>query len=147
LYIANGVTGLREMAASVANSAKQKRYQSEMENGIRVGPRLVWTIGPTDRQQAANAEKARAAVRDIKASGASFVKIYNDLSREAYMAIVHEAVRYDMPVTGHVPDTVRWSEAIAAGQRSIEHLDGMLLTCTSRELRGSADADEESEPH
>jgi hypothetical protein len=133
LYLANGITGLREMAASAKDAEQQKRYVADVEKGARLGPKLVWTLGAIDRDLAPTPEKAREAVRSIKAAGASFVKVYNGLSRDAYLAIASESFRQLMPFTGHVPDAVRWSEAVRTGQRSIEHLDGMLLACCRRE--------------
>jgi len=37
-----------------------------------------------------------------------------------------------MVLVGHVPDAVRGSEAVAAGQKSIEHLTGVLKVALSR---------------
>jgi len=47
-----------------------------------------------------------------------------------------------LPFVGHVPFQITASEASAAGQKSIEHLDGVLLGCSSKEadLRQSAQA-------
>jgi hypothetical protein len=34
LYLANGVTGLREMAASEENAPQQRQYQQDVANGL-----------------------------------------------------------------------------------------------------------------
>lgn len=41
LYVANGVTGLREMAASEANARAQRQYQADLARGGRNGPEFV----------------------------------------------------------------------------------------------------------
>ena len=38
-----------------------------------------------------------------------------------------------LQMVGHVPDQVSAREAARAGQASIEHLDGILLACSSKE--------------
>jgi imidazolonepropionase-like amidohydrolase len=65
--------------------------------------------------------------------GADFVKVYNGLSRECYFAIADESKKRGMAFAGHVPDAVSPAEAARAGQKSIEHLDGILLACSKVE--------------
>src|SRR5438105_4203440 len=48
LYLANGLTGLREMAASEENATRQRRYQEDVSSGRRFGPELFWTLFPMD---------------------------------------------------------------------------------------------------
>jgi hypothetical protein len=57
--------------------------------------------------------------------------VYTFLSRESYFGIIDEARRQHMAVVGHVPQSVSAMESAAAGQRSIEHLDRVLLDCSS----------------
>src|SRR5438105_5020497 len=69
--------------------------------------------------------EAREAVRQAKGEGADFVKVYDNLSRESYFAIVSEARKLSLPVAGHVPHSITPVEASNAGQFSIEHLTGI----------------------
>jgi ketosteroid isomerase-like protein len=46
---------------------------------------------------------------------------------------VDEARRQNIPVDGHIPNSISLWEATAAKQRTIEHLFGMELACSSRE--------------
>jgi len=55
------------------------------------------------------------------------------ISRQSYLAAAAEAHRQGLPIVGHVPDTVRISETVAAGQKSIEHLMGIFEGCSTRE--------------
>ena len=80
-----------------------------------------------------NAKDARRVVDEIKESGADFVKIYNGIPRDAYFALVDESRKQNIPFAGHLPFEIRASEASDAGQRSIEHLTGIAIACSSRE--------------
>jgi imidazolonepropionase-like amidohydrolase len=72
-----------------------------------------------------NEDEGRKAVRDVKKSGADFVKVYSLLPRDAYFAIADEAKRQGLTFAGHVPSSVSPAEASDAGQKSIEHLTGI----------------------
>jgi imidazolonepropionase-like amidohydrolase len=84
---------------------------------------------------AKTAAEARAAVRELKKRGNHFVKVYSNLSKEAYLAALDEAKQLGIDVAGHVPRGVSAAEASAAGQRSIEHLDGVSVAGSSLEAR------------
>ena len=71
-------------------------------------------------------ESAAAAVDSLKAQGVDFIKFQSVISHDAYLAAEAEARKIGIPAVGHVPDRVRISEAIDAGQKSIEHLMGSL---------------------
>jgi imidazolonepropionase-like amidohydrolase len=53
--------------------------------------------------------------------------------RAAYFAIADEAKRSNIPFAGHVPESVSALEASDVGQRSIEHLSGVRLACSTDE--------------
>lgn len=80
-----------------------------------------------------NEAQARQAVRDMKAAGADFLKVYWTLSPEAYRAIADESRQAGLPFAGHVPFLISAFEASESGQATIEHLTGILETCSSRE--------------
>ena len=80
-----------------------------------------------------DAAEARSPVDSIRSKGYDFVKVYSSLNREAYFAIADEAKKEGIPFAGHVPGVIRDSEASDAGQKSIEHLLGISLACSSRE--------------
>src|SRR3954454_20200387 len=62
LYLANGLTGLREMAASEENLLKQRRYQQDVAAGRRIGPELFSTLFSMDSPAIGTAAQARAEV-------------------------------------------------------------------------------------
>src|SRR5712692_9495163 len=150
LYIANGVTGVRDMGGDLEDSSGElsslsARYvqlslwREAIEQGSLLGPRIVMAGFLIDGFKwpgniaAANAEEGRVAVDVLKKTGVDFVKVKSFLSRDAYFAIAAEARRQHMVLAGHVPDAVRVAEASDAGQKSIEHLTGIALGCSAVE--------------
>lgn len=80
-----------------------------------------------------NAAEGHDAVINAKRDGADFIKVHEGLSREAYFAIAEESKRQGLLFVGHVPPLVTAAEASDAGQRSIEHLQNILIGCSTRE--------------
>jgi hypothetical protein len=137
LFIANGVTGARIMWGTPLH----REWRKEIEQGTLVGPRLVIGSEIVDGPKpfwpgsiiAGNAAEGRQAVSKARQEGADFVKVYSGLPREAYFAIAEEAKMQGIPFEGHVPLSVSVVEASRAGQRTVEHLTGVLPACSSRE--------------
>jgi imidazolonepropionase-like amidohydrolase len=138
LYLANGVTGVRDMFSPWAKFDEWRREISEGKiMGPRIsasytivdGPKPVWPLSIA----ASNEAEGRQAVLSLKRRGADFVKVYSLLPREAYFAIVDEAKKQGMTFAGHVPEAINAGEVSDAGQKSIEHLTGVLLACSARE--------------
>jgi hypothetical protein len=92
------------------------------------GPKPFW---PGSIAVATEAQ-ARQAVDDAKQSGADFVKVLSFLPREEYFAIVDEAKKQGIPFAGHVPLAITAEEASNAGQKSFEHLFGILASTSTR---------------
>jgi imidazolonepropionase-like amidohydrolase len=67
-----------------------------------------------------------AEVRRQKAAGFDYIKVYNNIPLEAYNGLVAEADRLRIPVVGHVPFAAGIDGALAAQQKSIEHLRGYI---------------------
>ena len=136
LFIANGVTGVRDLGSNLeATLAARDSVASHQLIGPRMlvsGPMLD---GPTSRYAAAikvaTADEARGAVRMLKEHGVDMIKTQSLLSKEAYFALADEAARIGIPFEGHVPNAITGMEAIAAHQRSFEHLLGVRDTATS----------------
>ena len=130
LFIANGVTGVRQMWGMPMHFTWRERAAS----GALLAPRLslasIIVDGPNPVWQGSiavsTAAEARGTVRRIKDEGFDFVKVYERLPREAYFAIASEAKIFAIPFAGHVPRAITAIEASNAGQRSIEHLSGVL---------------------
>lgn len=142
LLIANGVTGIREMGSNVLPE-KVNQVRQNVLDGILLGPRLgalTYQIldGPGTQVNTATAvttpEEGRRFVRTYKQLGASFIKPYNLLSREVYLAIVDEAKRLKIPVEGHVPVSMTAEEVSHLGQLTIEHNFDVLVSSSTDEV-------------
>ncbi|MBZ5681504.1 MAG: amidohydrolase family protein [Acidobacteriia bacterium] len=131
LFIANGVTGVRDMGGELE---VLQQWRKEIAAGTLIGPRIVMSgpmlDGPQPRFPSsiaiATPEDGRRAVDDLKRRGADFIKLQSLIPREAVFAIAEEARKQGIPFVGHVPDAVRASEASNAGQKSFEHLIGIF---------------------
>lgn len=131
LFIANGVTGIRDMGGDIP-LPQVSQLKKEISAGARLGPE-VFAAGPILEGEhpfwpfsisVRNADDARQAVITLVKQGADFLKVYNTLSRDAYLGIASQA-KEGISFVGHVPDSVTPSEASAFGQKSIEHLWGI----------------------
>ena len=137
LFVANGITGVRDMNGDLAIL---KRVRQSISVGELLGPTIVaagpivdgvsWPFGSIAVQ---SEDDGRRAVRLLEERGADFVKVGSLVPREAYFSIADEAKRRNLPVAGHVPFSVTAAEASDAGQRSIEHFDGVLIACSRAE--------------
>jgi imidazolonepropionase-like amidohydrolase len=137
MFLANGVTGIREMWGYAENRATRDK----IARGELLGPRVVLASAIIDGpvtllrppvQQVTNVEEARAAVRTAAAQGSDFVKVYFYLPPELFAAVADECHRIGLPFAGHWPYRVRMLEAARAGQRSFEHLFGLPIATSAR---------------
>lgn len=131
LFLANGITGVRNMGGHPEDLA---RWRAELKSGKRLGPKLI-ACGPlVDGSPPAhpdhsvvvsNASDARAAVDRLKSDGWDFIKVYDNVPRDAYFATATESKKESIPLVGHVPVSVTALEASDAGQKSMEHFEGV----------------------
>lgn len=143
LFIANGVTAVRDMAAPWAHLDEIRKWRKEITEGVAVGPRMWATGQPVVGVESehpwaikvADAEQARQAVRRLEAAGADFVKILNHLPPDAFYALMEEARARKLPVAGHVPRELTVLGVAEAGVASIEHvsLGGLMLASAANE--------------
>jgi imidazolonepropionase-like amidohydrolase len=137
LYIANGVTGVRDMGSSFLQlTIGKKRIESEHLVAPRIfasGPLLEGGQPPFGMalvsKYVPTPEVGRLAVESLQEAGVDFLKVHNGLTRESYFAIAEEAKRRHMIFAGHVPVDVTTAEASDAGQRSIELLASLTASC------------------
>jgi hypothetical protein len=107
-YLANGVLQVFNLS-SMSETIGQR---VEVESGRVLGPHIataamidgsppMWPLGMT--RVAATPEDGRQAVRDAKAEGYDFIKVYSKLTLETFSAIVEEARAQKLRVVGHIP--------------------------------------------
>jgi imidazolonepropionase-like amidohydrolase len=142
LFIANGVTGVRDMGGDVPVLLA---WRKQIAAGDIVGPRMMISGPMLDAAlqdgklrfpssvAVTTPASAAAAVDLLKSQGVDFIKVQSVISHDAYLAAAAEAHKIGIPIVGHVPDKVRINEVIAAGQKSIEHLMGSFEGCSSEE--------------
>jgi imidazolonepropionase-like amidohydrolase len=140
LYLANGVTGTRDMGSDLDTVLG---WRAAVHTGTILGPRIV-TSGPIlddapadwpYRMRVRSADDGRRAVRFLRERGVDFVKVHDRTPRDAYFAIADEAKRLNLPLVGHLPRGISVEEAVDAGQQSVEHLAGfrMVRQCSDGE--------------
>lgn len=130
LFVANGVTGVREMRSEVSDLATIARWRDAITKGELVAPRVL-AAGVAVRGN--SPASARRYVREAYAAGATFIKVFSEVPESHWRAILEEASASNIPVCGHVPAEVSALAAAKAGQRSNEHLTQVYEACTAKE--------------
>jgi imidazolonepropionase-like amidohydrolase len=138
LFVANGVTGVRDMGGDLE---PLKKWRAKIAEGKMLGPRMIISgpmlDGPVPQFPSSapvkDAAEGRRIVDDLQKNGADFIKIQSLVPRDGYFAAADEAKKDGIVFAGHVPDKVRATEASNAGQKSIEHLTGVFEGCSTVE--------------
>jgi hypothetical protein len=140
-YIAHGVVGVRDMGSDFART---NALRKDVESGRAIGPRIYTPGSPIDGPAnpngkmpvitATNGEQARRSVDTLDQQGSDFIKTLSSLSADAYFAVAQRARVIRAVFAGHVPETVRVSQALDARQKSMEHLFGIAMACSSEEI-------------
>ncbi|KCZ82944.1 amidohydrolase [Hyphomonas adhaerens MHS-3] len=143
-YLSWGVTRVRNMSGLPFHLPLAK----QIEAGEVMGPHLI-TTGPIlnspgpnaqiNHQFVETADEARAAVTWQAEAGFDRIKVYSNLTRPAYEAIIEEAAARGMPVSGHTPEGVRedgmpmekpfniaFEEVLADHFETIEHIESVV---------------------
>jgi hypothetical protein len=141
LLVANGILGIRDMGSPL-REPDIREWHRRIDKGnlkalhiVASGPMIdgAEPLFPELSISAKDEIEARQGVNFLKQSGSDFIKVYSLLSREAYFGLADEAKKQNIGFAGHVPDCVSALEASDAGQKSIEHLSGVLLACSTSE--------------
>jgi imidazolonepropionase-like amidohydrolase len=138
LLLANGITTVRDMGGYLESLVPLRR---DIRQGKQLGPEIFFAGPYLDGNPPSfqpslvvtNAVEAAEDVHTLAQQGVDFIKVQSILSRDAYFAIAQAARREHISFVGHVPDLVTAAEASDAGQKSVEHLTGVLRACSSEE--------------
>jgi len=150
LFIANGVTGVREMTSSCETEdqgpvclEQMRKWQKEIEMGTLDGPRFLSLSSfqlnsPDDHDYTKN--EIKRMVETFDEQKIDLIKVYTGLSPKAYNRVMHEAKKHDISVGGHIPLRMTISKASTKGLRSLEHARDFLFDCfpDSKSFRKSA---------
>ena len=125
LFLANGITLVREMNGSPTHVSLRARLAS----GQVIGPRLLVAspllVGEPLRfrhRLIRTAQDADVAAQEAKDAGYDVMKIYDELSLPAYEALVAASRRLQLPIDGHIPAAVGLERVLATGQ-ALQHMD------------------------
>lgn len=147
LFLAHGVTGVRDMGSYLGQLlAGKRRIASENLPAPRIvasGPFLETAqarrFGP--EHMIYTPEEARSAVDSLVAGGIDFLKIHNGLTSDVYYAAVEQARRHHLVFSGHVPQSITIMDASDSGMRSVEHLMALGRACRDDEPTGRGESE------
>jgi len=140
LFLANGVTGIRDMWGS----PEMLKLKNDIDSGRFTGPRMVIGSPIIDGAKpffrgslvAATEIQGRHQVDSLSAAGYDFIKIYSLLREPVYLAIADECKKKGIPLEGHLPIEIGLEESVDAGQRSFEHNFNINRYLTGKEKEG-----------
>lgn len=125
LYLASGVTTIR--TTGTQSPYVDINMKRNVDAGNVPGPRIHITTpyltgegGGGTMSVATTAEQARRFVAYWAAEGATWIKFYTNISREAMGAAIDEGHRRGMRATGHIC-AVTYREAVALGIDDLAH--------------------------
>ena len=155
LFIANGITGIRDMIADCYNEEYpcekynsptifiSRNWKEDVANGNLLGPRSVLGSQRVNGLRGDSStilspgtpEHGREHVIFLKQRGVDFIKIYEECPRDVFFSVAKEAKNQNLPFVGHVPFEVKISEAAKVGIGSIEHCcdENYMLECSEIE--------------
>ena len=128
-YIANGVTtvlglGQREDGLDLLD------FRDEIRAGNVVGPRIYTsdkTIGAHIDFE--DPDEARAYVREVEANGFDYLKVYNDIPKDVFDAVVDEARQHGLSVFGHIPRRFPADYSLTHGLNVVAHAEEFYFAC------------------
>lgn len=136
LYLANGVTHVREMNGT----AIHLEWRQEVVDG-RAGPDLFvatsrlnsngllkgWFDGWTAKIESIRSpDQAKNMVRYYAEQGYDAIKVYTFLENEHHQAISQEAAKIDMPVLGHLPISLGFENFWGGHQKELAHIEELV---------------------
>lgn len=127
LFLANGVTRILVPGGSLS-LLKWRDEPHGMEPRLHVcGPSL---------NHVREAHEAVAIVREQAADGYDCIKIYDDISAEAFGALAREAKEQGLLSIGHIPRNLTWNDMLDAGPSAVAHAEEFLYSpcCSAADL-------------
>ena len=146
LYVAYGVTTVRDCAADISPSVLE--WRAAVANGQLLGPR-IFTSGPKlegykplwkGTIEVGTPAEVNAALDQLQAMKVDFVKITdNTLKPDIFLLAVKEAKRRGMKTSAHTPYALTIVQAADAGLSSVEHVDYLIKAGSPKEAAIGAD--------
>jgi tetratricopeptide (TPR) repeat protein len=121
LYLANGVTTVFNLDGRPAHL----RWRKQVASGELLGPTIFTTGAIFGRPR--KPEEAVRLVDEQANGGYDAVKVFNQVSKAEFPALINEAKRRNLLLMGHISRDVGFDLTVQSGQ-SIAHLDEFLYT-------------------
>ncbi|NNC47111.1 MAG: amidohydrolase family protein [Sphingomonas sp.] len=133
--LANMATGMTSIRSPGNGTAELVRFGAAQREGRIVAPEIFGTPiidqrHPLSAQGAdlvSSEEETIAAVRKAHENGLWGVKFYTSMNPDWIAPAAEEAHRLGLNVLGHVPATMRPSEAVKAGYDEVTHLNFIMM--------------------
>ena len=146
LYVAYGVTAVRDCAADITPSVLE--WRSAVATGQLLGP-TIFTSGPKlegykplwkGTLEVGTPAEVNAALDKLQAMQVDFVKITdNTLKPDTFLYALQEAKRRGMKTSAHTPYALTIVQAADAGLSSVEHVDYLIKAGSPKEAQIGAD--------
>lgn len=120
LYLANGVTTIRDLNALDEPGSYPLQLREEIREGTRGGP-TIYTSG--ESLYASPLSDPAGLVRQNHERGYDLLKVFPYLSLDDFQAAMREANRLGIYTIGHIPYAVGLEAALAAGMDEIAHVE------------------------
>lgn len=140
LFIANGITAVRDCAADISGAVLQ--WRSEIASGKLMGP-TIFTSGPKlegikslwmGDLEVGTADEMKKALDSLQGLRVDFIKITdNTIKPDIYLAALKEARKRGFAISGHVPYALTMQQVVDAGLSSVEHMAYVLKAGATNE--------------
>ncbi len=120
LYLANGVTTIRDLNAMDETGTYPRQSQEDIRAGRRVGP-TIYTSG--EKLDASPLSDPEGLVRQNQERGYDLLKVYAYLSVDDFEAAMREAKKLGVYTAGHIPYAVGLEGVLSAGMEEIAHIE------------------------
>lgn len=124
LYLANGVTTIRDFAPYGSPLDYALQWREEISEGIRIGP-TIYASGKL--LYASPLEDPEGTVQMNNELGFDFLKLYSYLSKDDFHQAVAAAKELDLYTAGHIPYAVGLEGVLAVGMDEIAHVEELLF--------------------
>ena len=145
LYLANGITSVRDCAADISPAVLQ--WRKEINEGSLKGP-TIYTAGPklegyksiwVGDIEVNNSTELNKAIDSLQKIKVDFVKITDNTMKAAlYLEALAETRKRGFQITGHIPAALTLTQVSDAGLSAIEHIGYLLRAGNSNEAGYSA---------
>ena len=123
LYLANGVTTIRDLSAMDETGAYPLQLREEIREGTRIGP-TIYTAG--ESLYSSPLGDPAGLVRQNHEQGFDLLKIYPYLSVDDFQAAMREARELGTYTIGHIPYAVGLEGVLVEGMDEIAHAEELV---------------------